>query len=95
MDAGAAARERSSDRCVRSERAEQLDVGGARREQHLLDPLILDALAVDGLDAEQSPIEGHGDLQVPDGDPHVVDIGEHHAVPFGCIEAINSRAATT
>ncbi len=42
-----------SDRRVGAERAQQLDVGGAHREQDLLDPLVLDALAMDGRDAEQ------------------------------------------
>ena len=56
-----------------AERAEQLDEGVADREQHLLDPLIVDAFTVDRLHPERPRVVLDRGLEVVDGDAHVVD----------------------
>ena len=76
VQARASRGERPSDRRLGAERAQQLHVRRADGEQHLLDALILDPLAVHRLDAEQPPVALDGGLEVIDGDAHVVDVGE-------------------
>src|SRR6185369_13442656 len=83
---------------VRPECAEQLDVGRADGEQHLVDALVFDALPMGRRDAEQALVGRDRLLQIGHRDPDVVDVGEgdHRAAPAtGCIFAISSRAAAT
>jgi hypothetical protein len=75
-----------------------LDERGARGEQDLLHPLVLDPLAMDRLDPEEPPVLVDGRLEVRHRYPDVVQLGERdHRVPpgTGCIRAISSRASTT
>ena len=98
VHAGTAARERASHRRVRPERPEELDVGGAHREEDLVDALILDPFAVERRDPEEPFIGTDRRLEILDGDADVIDIRErdHRLAPVaGCIVATSSRAATT
>src|SRR5262245_37007816 len=91
-------RERPSNGRVGAECAEQLDVRRADREQHLLHALISDALAMGRRDADEPFVVRDRLLEVADGDPDVIDVGErdHRAAPAtGCIFAMRSRAAAT
>ena len=54
--------------------------GPADGEQHLLDALVVDAFAVERLDAERrAGSRSTAAVEVRDGDPDVVDLREHHA----------------
>ena len=78
MHAFAASGEEPTDRRVGTERAEELDVGRADAEQHLVDALMLDALAMRGLDAEGSAVLLDRGFQVLDRDADVIDLAEQH-----------------
>ena len=98
VDAGTSTGQRAPDGGLGPERAEQLDERRADPEQDLLHPLVVDALAMRGLDAEEAPILLDRPFQVLDRDADVVDLGEpDHRPPrtAGCILPISSRAATT
>ena len=77
-------RERPSYRGVRPDRPEQLDERGPDREQHFVDPLILDAFPVDRLDPQHRAVPLDRILQIFDRDPHVIDVHEmdRHASPI-------------
>ena len=107
VHAGSAPFEMAPDGGVRAEGAEQLHVGVTDVEQDLLDALIGDDLAVDGLQAEGDAVALDGGVQVGDRDPDVIDLGErearrHHASlrrrrgpACGCMRAISSLASET
>src|SRR4051794_29457840 len=65
------------DRRVLAERREELDVVLADVEQHGLDALGLDGLAVDELDREVALVELERGVEVLDGDADVIDAGQH------------------
>ena len=96
MHARAARREEPAHRRVRAERPEQLDEGRPRREENLLDPLILYALPMGGFDPQRAPIVLDGALQIVDRDAHVVDAEDRRFLRIlGCIRAIGPCAAAT
>ena len=64
-------------RRVRAGRAHQLDVAVADLEQHGLDPLLLDGLAVLLAHAEGIAVQREGAVEVLDGDSDVIDAPEH------------------
>src|SRR5262249_25849156 len=55
---------------------EQLDVRLRHLQQHLLDPVLLDDLAVHGLDAVGLAVVLDGAVEIAHGDGHVVDLGD-------------------
>ena len=68
-----------ADRRLLAERGEQLHVVLADVEQHGLDALRLDHLAVDELHAVRGRVELDRGVEVADGDADVVDPAEHRA----------------
>src|SRR3954464_14416271 len=68
-----------ADRRVLAERLEQLHVPLADVEQHGLDALGLDGLAMDEGHVEVGVVELQRGVEVRDGDTDVVDAGEHAA----------------
>ena len=79
VHAGPSGGEEPSDRGVRPQRTQQLDVGGADREQHFLDALIVDAFPVGRFDPEKARVLGDRCFEVSDGEAYVVDVGEFDA----------------
>ena len=84
METRSTRRERASHRGVRPDRPEQLDERGPDREEHFVDPLVLDAFSVDRLDPQQRAVPLDRTLQILDRDPYVVDVQEmdRHASPI-------------
>jgi hypothetical protein len=65
------------DRRLVAQRAQELDVALADVEQHGLDALFLDHLAVDELHVVGLRVQRDRGVEVLDGDADVVDPGEH------------------
>src|SRR5919202_2060386 len=74
---GPAAREEAADGAVGRERPQKLHVAFADVEQHRLDALLLDHLAVRELHAVRLLVQRDRGVEVVDGDADVVDAGEH------------------
>jgi len=79
VKAGAASREELADGRVRCERPQELDVALADAEEHGLDALLLDDLAVLERQAEPVAVERDRLVEVVDRDAYVVDASEHGA----------------
>ena len=79
VKARAARREELADRGVVAQRAQQLDVALADLEQHGLDALLLDGLAMLLGHAEALPVQVDRSVEVCDGHSDVVDPFEHGA----------------
>ena len=77
VKAGAAPLEELPDRRIRPERPQQLDVALADAQQHRLDTLLLDRLAVLERHAEPLAVEPNGLVEVLDRDSDVIDSSEH------------------
>src|SRR5207342_3709243 len=77
MQARALALQVLADRGVGAERRQQLDVPVADVEQHRLDALRLDRLAVRQLHLEALLVKLDAGLEVLDGDTHVIYTAEH------------------
>ena len=83
MEPGPTRGQRASHRRVGPDRPEQLDERGPDREQHLVDPLILDPFPEDGFDPQHRAVALDGPLQILDRDTDVIDVHEmdRHASP--------------
>ena len=83
VKAGSAPFEELPDRRVRAERPQQLDMALADPEEHCLDALLRDRLAVLERHAEPLLVEPNGVVEVLDGHADVIDPPEHGRVSLG------------
>ena len=77
VKARSAPREELSDRRVRAERAQQLHVAVAHAEQHGLDALLLQGLAVLDGHAQPLAVESDGLVEILDRHSYVINASEH------------------
>src|SRR4051794_18548049 len=87
-----AGREEATDGAVGLQRPQQLHVAVADVEQDRLDALGLDDLAVGELQAVRLLVQRDRGVEVLDGDPDVVDVGEH-AAPESSRRGLRAGAA--
>jgi hypothetical protein len=83
--------EELADGRVGVESSQQLDVGGPDLEEDLVDPLVVHALTVDGVDAERLPILEYGGIEVPHGDSDMVDLGQERRLLHSCGQRLRRR----
>jgi hypothetical protein len=74
VDALATSGQKAPHRRLRTERAEELDVGRSHREEDLLYSLVLDPFAMRRFQTEGVPVLLDGGLEVGHGDPDVIDV---------------------